>query len=242
MYILEGNIGAGKTTFLTLLKKHLPDIEVMTEPVTNWNSESYGESLLANFYNDTPRWAYTLELLTMICRTRDHVAEQASANSNRILERSLYSGHYCFAKNCFKSGFLTKAEWNVYNMWADFLINRHCRPPKGFIYVKADPKICFERIQKRNRSSETSLSFEYIQDINRAHDKFLIEKEGITPALRDIPVLVLDCNEDFVENPKNMKIHALKVKDFLQKTQETGNICIRTGPSPETRANSSRLR
>jgi deoxyadenosine/deoxycytidine kinase len=234
MYILEGNIGAGKTTFLTLLKEHLPEIDIMTEPVTNWNNESYGESLLANFYNDTPRWAFTLELLTMICRTRNHVSEQNNSNSNRILERSLYSGHYCFAKNCFESGFLTKAEWNVYNMWADFLINRHCRPPKGFIYLKADPQTCLERIKKRSRPSETSISIEYVRDIDRAHDNFLIEKKGIAPSIRNIPVLVLDCNEDFVENPKKMKIHTFKVNDFLQKTQESGSICMR--PCPRERA------
>ena len=36
MYILEGNIGAGKSTFLHLVKQQLPDISIALEPMDNW--------------------------------------------------------------------------------------------------------------------------------------------------------------------------------------------------------------
>ena len=218
MYILEGNIGVGKTTFLTLLKKHCPQIDIMTEPVEDWNKQNYGQSLLENFYKNTSRWAYTLETLTMICRTRDHIKEQKNANPLRVFERSIYSGHYCFARNCYENGHLTEVEWKIYNEWADFLIHSSCAPPKGFIYLRADAKTCFSRVQKRDRSSEKSLTIDYIRDINFWHDEFLVKKNNVTPLLKKIPVLVLDCNEDFVENTKNMEKHAKKVYSFLQKT------------------------
>jgi len=33
MYIVEGNIGAGKSTFLKLLSQHVPQVTVVQEPV-----------------------------------------------------------------------------------------------------------------------------------------------------------------------------------------------------------------
>lgn len=220
MYILEGNIGAGKSTFLSLLQKHIPNLEVLTEPVGAWNQKNYGQSLLENFYKDTPRWAYTLETLTMICRSRDHMQEQRNKNPNRVLERSIYSGHYCFAQNSYESGCMTDIEWKIYNEWANFLIHDRCSPPLGFIYLRANASVCYTRVQKRNRESEKSLSLDYLKQVEERHDQFLIEKKGLTSAIEAIPVLTIDCNEDFVENPQNMVLHAAKVQAFLTKTQD----------------------
>ena len=219
MYILEGNIGVGKSTFLSLLKKHCQSVTVITEPVEDWSKQTYGQSLLESFYSDTPRWAYTLETLTMICRARDHMHEQGVSNPNRIFERSIYSGHYCFAQNSFESGCMLELEWKIYNQWANFLIHQQCAPPLGFIYLKASPETCFSRVQKRNRSSEKALTLDYMKQIDLWHDRFLIEKKEITPTLKNVPVLTLDCNKDFVENPENMAKHAQKVKALLEQTQ-----------------------
>ena len=218
MYIVEGNIGVGKTTFLSKIKVH-PAIEVVPEPLDDWNKQEYGQSLLANFYQNTPRWAYTLETLTMICRTRDHILEQSNQNPNRVFERSIYSGHYCFARNSFETGNMSEIEWNIYNEWASFLLHKQCRPPLGFIYLKADPEVCFERVQKRNRSSEKSLTLEYIKQVDYWHNHFLVKKEEVTQTIKQVPVLVLDCNEDFSENESNMRLHLDKISTFLERTQ-----------------------
>ena len=68
MYLIEGNIGAGKSTFLQLLKNSLPHLEVIFEPVNVWHTAEHGKSLLQNFYTDTKRWAYTMESFTLINR------------------------------------------------------------------------------------------------------------------------------------------------------------------------------
>ena len=220
MYIVEGNIGVGKTTFLTLIKQSCPEVEVVAEPVQNWNKQDYGQSLLANFYIDTPRWAYTLETFTMFCRTRSHIDGQKVPNHKRIFERSIYSGHYCFAKNSFESGCMTDLEWKIYNDWANFLIHQQCKPPLGFIYLKASPEVCFERIHKRDRSSEKALTLDYLKQIDTWHNRFLIEKTGLPPKLIRVPVLRLNCNEDFLESSDNMKSHAAKLRKFIQQTEQ----------------------
>lgn len=216
MYILEGNIGVGKSTFLNKLKEHLPELEILTEPVNNWTNQIFGQSLLENFYKDTSRWAYTLENLAMIHRVKDHIQIQTNTNQDIIIERSIYSGHYCFAKNSFSNGYLTNIEWDIYQRWADFLI-KSCNIPTGFIYLKADAETCFERIKKRNRYSEKKLTLAYIKQIEKWHDKFLIKKEGIHKNLTSVPVLELNCNQDFENNPKVLKEHIAKVKTFIEE-------------------------
>jgi deoxyadenosine/deoxycytidine kinase len=214
MYILEGNIGVGKSTLLKKLKENLPELEVLTEPVNNWADQIFGQSLLENFYKETSRWAYTLENLAMIHRVKDHIEIQNKNNSNIVLERSIYSGHYCFARNSFQNGHLNQIEWEVYEKWINFL-HSNCQPPKGFIYLKANPETCISRIRKRNRLSEKSLTLAYIRQIDEWHEKFLMKKENLHKSLKSIPVLKIDCNLDFEDNPKILKSHLEKVKEFI---------------------------
>ena len=81
MYIVEGNIGVGKSTFLNLIQQNLPEVKILTEPKDNWTNQIYGQSLLENFYKSPQRWAYTLETLAMICRAKDHMREQESSQN-----------------------------------------------------------------------------------------------------------------------------------------------------------------
>ena len=218
MYILEGNIGAGKTTFLELLSQNIPEIKVHLEPKDNWTKKVFGNSLLSNFYEAPKRWSYTMETLTMISRAQHHLETQNNPNPFTITERSIYSGHYCFAVNGNENGFFTPIEWNIYNKWINFLINSKCQAPKGFIYLKASPEVCFSRIKKRNRLSEKEITLTYIKQIEKQHEKFLIEKQNIFESIKNVPVLVLNSDEDFIKNNQALEKHIYKVKNFLEET------------------------
>ena len=98
MYILEGNIGAGKSTLLTLLPTHIPHLAILQEPTHKWHNTDQGHSLLNLFYQNQQRWAFTIETLAMISRVNDHLSEQRKKNKISIMERSIYSGYFCFAK------------------------------------------------------------------------------------------------------------------------------------------------
>lgn len=223
MYIVEGNIGAGKSTFLRLVAQHLPHIEVIPEPMASWQQPVNGQSILANFFQDTPRWAYTFETLTMMCRVKDHLVQQQKGPF-RILERSIYSGHYCFAQNGHRQNFMTELEWEMYNQWFQFLIPGKCHPPLGFIYLQTDPRIAHQRIQVRNRSEEAGIPLEYLQQIHDRHEEFLIKKEHVLTELQKIPVLILDCNEDFEKTAQNLEEHLHKIAEFIgQRSQVPEN-------------------
>jgi deoxyadenosine/deoxycytidine kinase len=218
MYILEGNIGAGKSTFLRLVSHYLPHVKTILEPINNWQHMTYGQSLLANFYNNPERWAYTFELLTMVCRVQDHLKEQEQEYTAKIMERSIYSGYYCFAHNSYTQGFMSPAEWHIYEQWFSFLILNKCQPPRGFIYLRVSPKVAYERIKKRNRDAEKTLSFGYLKQIHKRHEQFLIKKNGILPHLKRVPVLVLNCDEDFEQNSTQLDEHIQKIQSFLTQT------------------------
>lgn len=215
MFIVEGNIGVGKSTFVSLIPEHLPQAEAVLEPVESWNSAAPGQSLLSNFYTNPKRWAYTLENLTLLYRSRNHRKEQLNPSKNRFFERSIYSGHFCFAKNSYDAGFMTPIEWEVYNRWATFLLAGQCNEPTGFIYLKAQPQTCLERVKKRQRSAETSLSLEYLEQIHEKHDAFLIHKKGLPSALTDVPVLVIDVEDDFVASAQERKRVFDLVREFV---------------------------
>jgi deoxyadenosine/deoxycytidine kinase len=220
MYIVEGNIGAGKSTFLKLIAQRLPHISIALEPLQNWQRSEKGQSLLKDFYEQPQRWAYTLETLTMMCRVREHLQEQRNENPNRIMERSIYSGHYCFAKNGYEHAFMSDLEWNMYSEQFDFLIPQSCRAPHGFIYLRVDPEISFERIQKRNRESEKNITLEYLKQIHEKHESFLLHEKKKNPYIAITPVLVLDCNQEFESNEAQLQDHLLKVQEFMHLTQQ----------------------
>lgn len=217
MYILEGTIGAGKSTFLKLISNYLAEAHVVMEPVNQWQKTTTGESILTYFYSDPHRWAYTMEMLTMRSRLQEYLKQQQSPELV-IMERSFYSGCYVFAYNCYLSGYLTELEWKLYLEWLTFLTVNTCKTPRGFIYLSVTPEVAYERIKKRNRNGEDSMPLEYIQAINKRYIDFLFNKNSIVPELKDIPVLVLTCDEEFETNSKLMHTHAQAVIEFIKQT------------------------
>ncbi len=215
MFILEGNMGVGKSTFLRLLGERFPSISVIQEPQDTWSNKKNGSSLLENFYTDPKRWAYTIETMTMFTRVKDHMVHQEDQNMAKIMERSVYSGHYCFAMNGRAHGFLSDLEWDIYMGWADLMVNKQCQPPRGFIYLRAEPNICHERVKVRDRKGEETVSLEYVSQIHDWHEKFLIHKTTIAPRLRDIPVLVLDATPNILTDSDLREAYLQKAADFI---------------------------
>ncbi len=216
MFILEGNIGVGKSTFLKLIQQHAPEIAVIQESVDSWAFQMHGQSLLGNFYQDPKRWAYTMETMTMMTRVREHTYHQMHAQPASVMERSVYSGHYCFAKNDQAEGFFSKTEWEVYLRWMEFMVLDTCQPPRGFIFLQAAPELCFDRMRERGRQGEEGITLAYMQQLHDWHKKFMITREGVDHRIARIPVLVLDATIDLRNNPIVAARYVAQVKDFME--------------------------
>ena len=222
MYLLEGNMGAGKSTLLALVKQHLAHLSVVTEPVDCWHKSDQGSSLLGHFYQDQQRWSYTMEKFTLITRVREYLKESRQSTTHKIMERSIYSGYYCFAKNGYLQGTMTEAEWSAYNLWFEFLVKESCKTPTGFIYLYTTPDVCFERMHKRKRSGEEIVPLSYLQELHDAHEMFLIHKNGTLAELTNVPVLRLDVCKEFVNDPQETTRILNEISSFIAQTnQET---------------------
>lgn len=214
-FVLEGNIGAGKSTFLKILGKYL-NAQLVFEPHNDWQHVG-GENLLDKFYTDAPRWAYTFQSYAFISRIKEQEKFAKINNFHfQILERSVYSDRYCFAKNCFELGLMTALEWQLYHEWFGWLVTTYTSQPTAFIYLRTDPEICFERIKFRGRQEEKDISLDYIQLLHRKHEDWLIHKKDIEPFLQNVPVITLNCDEDFEFNLTKQKEHIRTIVNFLE--------------------------
>jgi deoxyadenosine/deoxycytidine kinase len=213
-FIVEGNIGAGKSTFLNMLKQYL-NIQIMLEPHEQWQNVG-GYNLLDLFYKDPKRWAYSFQSYAFISRI---MTQEAHMRTNpylvQILERSIFSDRYCFASNAYELGYMNELEWKIYREWFSWLVETYLHKPDGFIYLRTNPKVCYERLKKRSRNEEATVSLEYIAKIHEKHENWLIEKKEIAPSLAHVPVLILECDADFEHNKAEQEQHVEQVGAFI---------------------------
>ncbi len=218
MFLLEGNMGAGKSTLLKLIAQHAPELTIVFEPVTAWHSDNQNQSILTHFYQDQNRWAYTMEKAALLTRVKEYLKEQQDPTKPKIMERSLYSGYYCFARNGYLQGTLSDIEWNIYNNWFNFLVTSKCKKPSGFIYLYTTPETCYTRMHKRKRAGEDIVPLAYLIQIHQAHENFLRHKD-IMAELKTVPVLELDGTQDFSNNSERIADFIQKIRTFIQAHQ-----------------------
>jgi len=193
MILLEGNISAGKST----LGRRLAESNLfgfVEEPVGAWQKD-FEENLLDLFYRDTNRWAFTFQLAAFTTRAKTWTEVLAlSDHRNVVLERSLCCDRFVFAKNCYESGLMKKTEWQVYCRLWDWLESNWCTQPNRIVYLRTPAEECYNRIQEEinqgQRKEEKNIPLEYLQALEKLHDKWLLEDT-------EIPVTELDGTKEW---------------------------------------------
>lgn len=225
---IEGNIGAGKTTFVNNLKKYCSvfkkigiDAEVVTEPVDEWmhTYESDGKNILEKFYEDQNKWSFCFQMNSFISRIKKindayyNDLNQEIPNKIIFVERSIYTDRFCFAQNCYETGKMTKLEYDVYCRWNDWLAAEFQVQPSAYIYIRCMPNVNNERIIKRSRDGESNIPIEYLQMLHNKHEEWMtLEKSKI-------PVLTIDAMEDFTQEPIMDKLFT-NVYEFIEALNE----------------------
>lgn len=174
MILLEGNIGAGKSTVGQMLKAsgHFDFIE---EPVNTWQS-GFASNLLDLFYHDMQRWSFTFQILAFITRAKTWKEVLAQTNHSRVvLERSIFTDRHVFATNMHQIGAMTETEWQVYcGLWG-FLVSNYCVTPDAILYLRTPAEVCLQRIAARDRDEESGIQLGYLQQLEALHDGWLLE-------------------------------------------------------------------
>jgi len=212
LVFIEGNIGAGKSTFVNMLQKYLP-VVISLEPCDEWQNVD-GHNMLQAFYENPTRWATLFQIYASMTRIRKQCAESKNANGFQMMERSWFSDRYCFARMLHEGQMISELEWAVYGQMWDWYM-RNTELPIGFIYLRVTPEVCYQRLKNRNRSEEAGVPLDYLQKLHVCHEQLLIEK-NICLELQNIPVLVLDGTVNFRDDVAIQQNFVAQILDFLK--------------------------
>jgi deoxyadenosine/deoxycytidine kinase len=211
MIFIEGNIGTGKSTFLTKLSE---EFKVILEPVDEWTKtrNANGKNLLEEFYSDPARNAYLFQSIAFRSRMKNIVNQESC-----LIERSIYTDRNVFAKTCREDNLISDIEWNDYCGWFDWLTDEFKIKPHGFVYLRCDPTISYERIKLRKRSGEETISFDYLKKLHQKHDDWLLNE-------KNVKVIVINVDEDFENNPEKLQSMIDKVKEVFG--DQLSSVCV----------------
>lgn len=196
IFSVEGNIGAGKSTMMNLLRAYFSSYKkvcFIDEPVDEWLAmkNNDGKNLLETFYSDTKRWSYTFQNVAYITRMNRLVDAMMSDCDVIIMDRSLNGDMNTFTRMLEEDGCLNKIEMEAYHKWNEFFMKRFGSNANIFhLYLKCSPDMAYSRISCRGRNEEKNISIDYLTRLHNCHDDWLLNKNINN-------VFVMDVQEDF---------------------------------------------
>lgn len=204
---LEGNIGAGKSTILNALEKHLGNKSgwlFLKEPVHIWETiqDKDGKSILCKFYENPSKYAFSFQVMAFITRYQElkRMLKENPDCKGIICERSLEADKNIFAKMLHEDDLMDSMHYSIYDRY--FQEYEGNLQLDGLIYIDASPEICFDRVQLRSRNGENNISLDYLKKCHKFHEQWMFNTKT--------PVLHLNVNE-------NMHTADYVVQNWLQK-------------------------
>ncbi|CAG2161771.1 unnamed protein product [Oppiella nova] len=212
---IEGNVGSGKTTFLTHLQTFNDDtrrlIQCFAEPIDKWRSVR-GVNLFSLLNEDINRWCFPFQSYVQLSMLQMHQTAPTDPEvAIKLMERSLHSARYCFVENLFRRQHLRREEYAILDEWFQWIVRYE--PSVGIdliIYLRTDPEVAFERILRRNRPEEKNLTLDYLKDLHHLHEEWLLGRQDSTFAI-PAPVIVIDANQDLAEVKRVYDRHSVDI-------------------------------
>lgn len=191
--VIEGNIGAGKTSLATRIAEQFNASLVL---------ESFADNpFLPKFYDDPGKYSFPLELSFLASRYRQLKEELEPGD----LFKAFTVADYYFMKSLvFAASTLKGDEYALYRQ-IFYIIYGSLPKPDIYVYLHVDPARLLRNIARRGRPYEATITLEYLQGIQESYFTFFKQNP-------ENKYLVLDVNNiDFVENTD----HYTKVVDAI---------------------------
>lgn len=180
--VIEGNIGAGKTTLATRIAEQFNARLILERFADN--------PFLPKFYQDPDKYSFQLELSFLASRYRQLNEELGPQD----LFKTFTVADYYFMKSLvFAASTLKGDEYNLYRQ-IFHIIYSSLPKPDIYIYLHLRTERLLENIRNRGRDYEKSITAEYLQKIQDSYFTFFRQNQ-------ENRYLVIDINEmDFVIN------------------------------------------
>lgn len=186
--IIEGNIGAGKSTLAAALAQKI-GAELQLEPAEGKNP------YLPLYYKDPARYSFVMQVFLLHQRLRAHKEAQAlclsPAAKNVVADRS-YWGDLCFANIQKRLGYFTDDDYKTYTgLHKD--MQENLLYPSCIIHLKSDPQLCAKRVQRRmeqisGRQCESSIDFNYLNMLDGEINMMVLAFSKIVPVIEVEPM------------------------------------------------------
>ncbi len=188
---IAGNIGAGKTSLAELLAKHY-----------KW--EAHFEDVIDNpylddFYNHMERWSFNLQIYFLKSRFQQLLKIKESKKPI-IQDRTIYEDAYIFAPNLKAMGLMNQRDFKNYQELFE-LLESLIKGPDLLVYLRSSIPNLVNKIHKRGRDYENSISIDYLSRLNERYEAWISTYDKGE-------ILVIDVDDlDFVEKKDDfMKI------------------------------------
>ena len=168
MIVIEGIIGAGKTTLAERLVKTGTDCYLYKEPVQE-------NPYLEKFYEDPARYALEMQYYLMAERYRMHldgIEREWRNGSTTVFDRSIY-GDTAFAAANYRLGTIDKRGYECYVRMFDAM-SRSLLVPHCMIYLDVSVKTAQERIAERGRECEKGIPDKYLQTLHECYMQYVV--------------------------------------------------------------------
>lgn len=194
---VEGNIGAGKTTFIEMLADN-PHCTLVPEPVDKWTN-LHGLNPLEELYS-RPDAAMAVNTYMALTRREMHVIE-THGRPVRVIERSLHAMRHVFVEYAYGKGEMNELDYRVmdelYTMLATDLPSIDM-----IVYLATPPELCLERLRKRGRKEEQGLTLTFLEHLDTLYWRWI-------KSLPAVPVRVIVPDRqllDELESPKGVAL------------------------------------
>jgi deoxyadenosine/deoxycytidine kinase len=196
--VIEGNIGAGKTTLATRISEQFNGHLILEHFADN--------PFLPKFYSEPEKYSFPLELSFLASRYKQLKEELEP----RDLFKSFSIADYYFMKSLvFAASTLTGDEYNLYRQ-IFYIIYGSLPKPDLFVYLHVSPEKLMRNIEKRGRTYEQNITPEYLRKIQESYFSFFRQNP-------DNKYLVIDVNNvDFVadESQYNRLTEVIFLKQY----------------------------
>src|SRR5262247_766154 len=184
--VIEGVIGAGKTSLSRLLSDRLSAKLVLEEVEEN--------PFLKDFYRDRERYAFQTQMHFLFSRyQQQRTLRQMDLFSERMVSDYLFQKDRIFAGLNLSERELALCEKVV--GWLELEVTK----PDVVVYLQASTDTLMERIAKRGRPFEKDMDRAYIHALNEAYNHFFFHYV-------EAPLLVVNTNGiDFVNDPDDFQ-------------------------------------